>query len=104
LPERPKLTPDIINLYIDVVFFLASKLLKTIPQAAATTCYVAVHPAITGVSGKYFSDCNEATTSKLASNCQEALRLWNYSDKLTIEKASVSVKSFVPLCTKQITV
>jgi retinol dehydrogenase 12 len=104
LSERLKLTPDIINLFIDLVFFFASKLLKTIPQAAATTCYMAVHPSITGVSGKYFSDCNETTTSKLASNGQEALRLWDYSDELTIEKASVSVKSFVPLCKKQIIV
>ena len=80
-------------LFTDVVFFLASKLLKTIPQAAATTCYVAMHPSLTGVSGKYFSDCNEETTSKLASNGQEALRLWDYSEKLSIEKASVSVKS-----------
>lgn len=79
-----------------MVFFLASKFLKTIPQAAATTCYVAVHPAVSGVSGKYFSDCNESTPSKLASNDQEISRLWNFSDELTIEKLHVSLKSFVP--------
>ncbi|KAJ4776600.1 NAD(P)-binding Rossmann-fold superfamily protein [Rhynchospora pubera] len=98
---RTRLTRDREGLITDVVFFLVSKLLKTIPQAASTTCYVAVHPALAGVSGKYFSDCNESTTSKLASNDQEALRLWEFSDKLTIEKAIVGFKSFTSLRTKQ---
>ncbi|CAL5365317.1 unnamed protein product [Camellia sinensis] len=29
------------------------------------------------VSGKYLADCNEASTSKLGSNCTEAARLWS---------------------------
>ncbi|OMP02869.1 Glucose/ribitol dehydrogenase [Corchorus olitorius] len=58
----------------------ASKLLKTIPQAAATTCYVATHPRLVNVSGKYFADCNEAWTSKLGSNSNEASRLWAASE------------------------
>ncbi|GKG10334.1 hypothetical protein Tco_0339080, partial [Tanacetum coccineum] len=45
----------------DLIFSLASNLLKTIPQAAATTCYVATNPSLTNVSGKYFVDCNEAS-------------------------------------------
>ncbi|KAJ3691174.1 hypothetical protein LUZ61_020338 [Rhynchospora tenuis] len=98
---RTRLTRDREGLITDVVFFLASKLLKTIPQAAATTCYVAVHPTLAGVSGKYFSDCNESATSKLACNDQEAFRLWEFSDKLTIEKAVVGFKSFTSLRTKQ---
>lgn len=101
------------------MFFLASKLLKTIPQvmfifnelhqslnsssfiedfsgrekkesgliefesvvqAAATTCYVATHPRLLNVSGKYFADCNEASTSKLGSSSKEAERLWSVSE------------------------
>jgi hypothetical protein len=102
------------------VFFLASKLLKTIPQvssvhyssglflcpvpaalfhvselrslilllhqAAATTCYVAVHPAVAGVSGKYFTDCNEASPSRLSASSEEAAKLWSFSESITAEK------------------
>ena len=31
---------------------------KDIPQGAATQCYVATAPALAGVSGLYFKDCN----------------------------------------------
>lgn len=49
-------------------------------QAAATTCYVATHPKMIGVSGKYFADCNETSPSKLGSNLVEAGRLWSASE------------------------
>ncbi|KAK9275783.1 hypothetical protein L1049_023052 [Liquidambar formosana] len=77
---RTRLTRDREGIVTDLVFFLASKLMKTIPQAAATTCYVATHPRLVNVSGKYFSDCNEASTSKLGSNSTEAARLWSASE------------------------
>lgn len=35
-------------------------------QGAATTCYVALHPQVEGVSGKYFADCNLSQPSSLA--------------------------------------
>ncbi|KAJ3672461.1 hypothetical protein LUZ60_007182 [Juncus effusus] len=97
---RTRLTRDREGVITDMVFFLASKLLKTIPQAAATTCYVAVHPSVAGVSGKYFSDCNESAPSKLASDGQEALRLWDFSDEITVQKACFGFKSFLPFVTK----
>uniref|UniRef100_J3MAX9 Uncharacterized protein n=1 Tax=Oryza brachyantha TaxID=4533 RepID=J3MAX9_ORYBR len=77
--------------YLDTVFFLASKLLKTIPQAAATTCYVAVHPAVAGVSGKYFADCNEASPSRLGSSGEEAAKLWRFSEEIAAEEKEESV-------------
>ncbi|XVE64643.1 hypothetical protein DITRI_Ditri07aG0116900 [Diplodiscus trichospermus] len=77
---RTRLTREREGFITDLVFFLASKLLKTIPQAAATTCYVATHPRLVNVSGKYFADCNEAWTSKLGSNSHEAARLWAASE------------------------
>ncbi|XP_030951763.1 short-chain dehydrogenase TIC 32, chloroplastic [Quercus lobata] len=77
---RTRLTREREGFVTDLVFFLASKLLKTIPQAAATSCYVATHPRLLNVSGKYFADCNEATTSKLGSNSSEAVRLWSASE------------------------
>ncbi|THG18604.1 hypothetical protein TEA_021404 [Camellia sinensis var. sinensis] len=79
---RTRLTRDREGPITDLVFFLASKFLKTIPQAAATTCYVATHPRLENVSGKYLADCNEASTSKLGSNSTEAARLWSVSERM----------------------
>ncbi|KAJ0049232.1 hypothetical protein Pint_14863 [Pistacia integerrima] len=79
---RTRLTREREGFLTDLVFFLTSKLLKTIPQAAATTCYVCVHPRLEDVSGKYFADCNEAWTSKLGSNSNEAARFWAISELL----------------------
>ncbi|PKU83880.1 short-chain dehydrogenase TIC 32, chloroplastic [Dendrobium catenatum] len=55
---------------------------KNVQQGAATTCYVSLHPSITGVTGKYFDDCNEVKPSILASDEELAKRLWDYSEKL----------------------
>ncbi|KAI5655295.1 hypothetical protein M9H77_32482 [Catharanthus roseus] len=85
---RTRLTREREGLITDLVFFLASKLLKTIPQAAATTCYVATHPRLANVTGKYFADCNEAPTSKLGSNLAEAARIWSASE-IMVSKESV---------------
>lgn len=57
-----------------------SGLILILIQAAATTCYVATHPRLIGVSGKYFADCNETSPSKLGSNLVEASRLWSASE------------------------
>ncbi|WOL10546.1 hypothetical protein Cni_G19304 [Canna indica] len=54
-------------------------MLKTIPQGAATTCYVALHPQINGVTGKYFSDSNVAKPSFEASDADFAKKLWDFS-------------------------
>ncbi|KAL4361635.1 hypothetical protein GQ457_04G037990 [Hibiscus cannabinus] len=77
---KTRLTREREGFITDLVFFVASKLLKTIPQAASTTCYVATHPRLENVSGKYFADCNEARASKLGSDPTEASRLWAASE------------------------
>ncbi|XP_022970067.1 short-chain dehydrogenase TIC 32, chloroplastic-like isoform X1 [Cucurbita maxima] len=77
---RTRLTRDREGFITDLVFFITSKLLKTIPQAAATTCYVAANPRLSNVTGKYFADCNEASPSKLAASLTEAARLWSASE------------------------
>lgn len=51
-------------------------------QAAATACYVATHPKLAGVTGKYFSDCNEESSSKASERDKEASRLWTASESL----------------------
>ncbi|KAK1436117.1 hypothetical protein QVD17_01893 [Tagetes erecta] len=77
---KTRLTRDHEGFFTNLIFLLASKLLKTIPQAAATTCYVATHPRLTNVNGKYFVDCNEASPSKLGCNPDEGARLWSFSE------------------------
>nr|GEU69403.1 hypothetical protein [Tanacetum cinerariifolium] len=55
---------------------------KNVPQGAATSCYVAVHPGLKGVSGKYFLDCNEGPASNFATDPELAKKLWDYSHNL----------------------
>ncbi|XP_042400363.1 short-chain dehydrogenase TIC 32 B, chloroplastic-like [Zingiber officinale] len=55
---------------------------KNIPQGAATTCLVALHPSLKGVTGKYFYDCNEELPSKLARDEALARKLWDFSKNL----------------------
>ncbi|OAY64934.1 Short-chain dehydrogenase TIC 32, chloroplastic, partial [Ananas comosus] len=55
---------------------------KNVPQGAATTCYVALHPTLKGVTGKYFLDCNEEKPSALAREETLAKKLWDFSENL----------------------
>jgi WW domain-containing oxidoreductase len=57
-------------------------LLKTVAQGAATQCYVATNPALAGVSGEYFSDCNIEKSSALSNDAELAARLWAESEKI----------------------
>ncbi|KAM7263725.1 hypothetical protein ACFE04_001408 [Oxalis oulophora] len=55
---------------------------KNVPQGAATTCYVAIHPNLKGVTGKYYADCNEAKPSSKARDQALAKKLWEFTVKL----------------------
>ncbi len=55
---------------------------KTIPQGAATQCYVAAHPIPAPISGEYFDDCNPARASDLMYDKALAGRLWSVSEEL----------------------
>ncbi|KAF4351758.1 hypothetical protein F8388_008768 [Cannabis sativa] len=72
----------IIRAHKNSVFFMASKLLKSVSQGASTTCYVALSPQTEGVSGKYFVDCNESSCSPLANDESEAHKLWKQTRAL----------------------
>ena len=58
---------------------------KTIPQGAATSCFVATSPLLGATSGKYFEDCNAVTIVGDTHMQDEAMaqRLWNVSTELT---------------------
>ncbi|KAM3403212.1 hypothetical protein ACQJBY_006762 [Aegilops geniculata] len=52
---------------------------RSVEQGAATTCYVAMHPQVQGITGKYFGDCNIANPSSRAVDAELAKKLWNFS-------------------------
>ncbi|KAL5567964.1 hypothetical protein UlMin_024539 [Ulmus minor] len=58
---------------------LGKYFMKNIKQGAATTCYVALHPQVKGMSGHYFSDSNIAQASQEATDTNLARKLWNFS-------------------------
>lgn len=62
-----------------VVKWIGKYTLKNVPQGAATTCYVALHPQVKGVSGEYFSDSNIAKPSLNAKDSGLAKKLWDFS-------------------------
>ncbi|TKY45215.1 Short-chain dehydrogenase TIC 32 [Spatholobus suberectus] len=53
--------------------------LKNVQQGAATTCYVALHPEVREISGKYFSDCNLAIANPQGRDIDLAKKLWDFS-------------------------
>ncbi|PHU06825.1 Short-chain dehydrogenase TIC 32, chloroplastic [Capsicum chinense] len=55
---------------------------KNVPQGAATTSYVALHPSLKGVTGKYYFDCNEHKPTKQARDEALAKNLWDFSNNL----------------------
>ena len=59
--------------------------LKTIPQGAATQCYVATHPGAASISGEYWADCNVAQTTPHGSDDEMAERLWRVSEEIAAE-------------------
>jgi NAD(P)-dependent dehydrogenase (short-subunit alcohol dehydrogenase family) len=59
--------------------------LKSIPQGAATECYVAVHPLAATSSGLYFSHCNPAKPREDAEDPNLARRLWDVSERIVAE-------------------
>ncbi|KAK7357311.1 hypothetical protein VNO80_16595 [Phaseolus coccineus] len=56
---------------------------KNVQQGAATTCYVALHPQVKGISGNYFSDSNVAKPTSQGTDADLAKKLWDFSLNLT---------------------
>lgn len=71
------------NRVIDAAIAVGRPLVvKTIPEGAATQCYVATHPTVGEVSGEYFADCNRAKSSRKGRDMTLARRLWDRSEEL----------------------
>jgi NAD(P)-dependent dehydrogenase (short-subunit alcohol dehydrogenase family) len=54
-------------------------------QGAATSCYLASSPALAGVSGYYFVDCNPTEPGPYQRDEAMAAKLWQVSEELTRE-------------------
>ena len=79
---RTNLSRDSKGFLNSVISLLANLVERTIPQGAATQCYVATHPSLSEVSGCYFADCHVKTPSKQAQDQVLAKRLWEESERL----------------------
>nr|URX65639.1 putative short-chain dehydrogenase [Euphorbia peplus] len=65
------------------VSLVCSFFLKNCQQGAATTCYVALHPQVKGVSGQFFKSSNLSNTGSRARDEELGKKLWDFSLKLT---------------------
>jgi hypothetical protein len=56
--------------------------MKTIPQGAATSVFVATAPELEGIGGKYFENCNESVPKPYATNTRYSSKLWGLTEEL----------------------
>jgi len=71
---------------------IGSLFVKTIPQGAATTVYVATAPEVEDKAGLYFADCNVCPSPNQNINDEVALKLWELSEKAVGPKESTDQK------------
>jgi WW domain-containing oxidoreductase len=57
-------------------------MMKNVGQGAATSCYLAVHPDLEGITGKYYSDCQQTAPHPLSQSEVLADDLWKKSEEL----------------------
>ena len=60
---------------------------KSVPEGAATSCYLAAHPDLTGLTGGYYADCQPAKSNPLADDTSFRERLWTTSESILAEHA-----------------
>ena len=56
--------------------------IKNLEEGAATMCYLGTNPALVGVSGYYFADCNPEEPSASMQDVEMGRRLWQVSEEL----------------------
>lgn len=64
-----------------LAFFFSKPVSVTVPQGAATTCFLAASKEVEGVNGQYFANCRSARHSRRASDAELAERLWSRSEE-----------------------
>lgn len=74
------------NVAVDMTMRVIGPLFfKTIPQGAATQCYLATHPQAKAAAGQYFADCNVARPSKPGLDPDLAEKLWHRSEEIVAQ-------------------
>jgi WW domain-containing oxidoreductase len=66
---------------------IAPLVTKSVPQGAATQCYLATHPDLATTSGRYFQDCATARPSRVARDSELAARLWSATEDIVAKLA-----------------
>jgi NAD(P)-dependent dehydrogenase (short-subunit alcohol dehydrogenase family) len=61
---------------------LGPAFMKSPAEGAATICYLAAHPLVREVSGRYFIDCNPVVLGGNSESAEMAMRLWDVSADL----------------------
>ncbi|BAU02294.1 hypothetical protein VIGAN_11179300 [Vigna angularis var. angularis] len=68
-----------------VIRYLERFVLKNVQQGASTTCYLALHPGVSGINGKYFADNNVSEACLQRWDMDLAKKLWDFSMNLTMK-------------------
>ena len=70
---------DTESLLVKAISAVAGPSTRTIPQGAATHCFVSAHPDLDGVSGKHFADSNPKFPKDhpLVNDMDLAAKLWD---------------------------
>jgi NAD(P)-dependent dehydrogenase (short-subunit alcohol dehydrogenase family) len=68
---------------------VAAPFMRTPAEGAATTCHVATADEGGRVSGRYFTNCQEARPSQISGDVALAKRLWEVSEQLTGDIGSI---------------
>jgi WW domain-containing oxidoreductase len=75
------------NPAVRFVMPIANLFSKTIAQGAATTCYVAAHPAMHDKTGGFYADCQPSKPNPHADDPSFRRRLWDTSATILAEHA-----------------
>jgi NAD(P)-dependent dehydrogenase (short-subunit alcohol dehydrogenase family) len=82
---------------MDLVFRVIHRFAKTPEQGAETIIYLASSPAVEGVSGKYFDECQAVSSSPASYDEVIARRLWNESARLVTLSSSQDSQNSSPI-------
>ncbi|MGE4061893.1 MAG: SDR family NAD(P)-dependent oxidoreductase [Rhodospirillaceae bacterium] len=66
-----------------LIEFYAKYQMKDVPTGASTMCYLAAHPEVEGVTGRYFADNAISPVGPHMEDDAMAERLWRISEELT---------------------
>ena len=73
------------GLFARAASLIAAIAARSVAQGAATQCFVATHPGLAGLSGRYFADCREQRPSAHAQDDALAEKLWQVSARLAAD-------------------